>query len=57
MKISKKELRKKSESLKNLIDDVIDEKIKLPKNALVADASSTLNIMTKRRLELINLIK
>lgn len=56
MKISKKRLKQKSESLKNLIDDIIDEKIKLPKNALVTDADSTLSIMTKKRLELIDTI-
>ena len=55
-RIKKKELKRKSEVLKNLIDDVIDEKIKLPKNALVTDADSTLGIMTKKRLELINTI-
>ncbi|MBR9683575.1 HTH domain-containing protein [Candidatus Woesearchaeota archaeon] len=56
MRISKKELKKKSESLKSLIDDVIDEKIKLPKNALITDADSTLSIITKKRLEIINAI-
>lgn len=56
IKISEKELKRKSESLKNLIDNIIDDKIKLPKNALVTDSESTLSIMTKKRLELINAI-
>lgn len=56
MKIPKKELKRKAESLKNLIDDVIDDKINLPKNALVTDADSTFSIMTRKRMELVNAI-
>ncbi len=56
MKIPKKELKRKAESLKSLVDDIIDDKINLPKNALVTDMESTLSIMTKKRLELINAI-
>jgi len=56
IKISEQELKRKSESLKSLIDDIIDDKIRLPKNALVTDSESTLSIITRKRLELIHAI-
>lgn len=56
MKIPKKKLRQKAESLKNLIDDILDDKINLPENALVTDSESTFSIITRRRMELVNAI-
>ncbi len=55
-KISRKELKEKIESTKRLVDDIINERIDIPDNALVVDFDSTLNIFTKKRIELIDII-
>lgn len=55
-KISRNELKEKIESTKRLVDDIINERIDIPNNALVVDFDSTLNIFTKKRIELIDLI-
>ena len=55
-KISRKELKGKVESIKGLVDDIINERIDIPDNALVVDFDATLNIFTKKRIELIDII-
>lgn len=55
-KIPKKELKEKAESIKNIVDDIINERIDVPDNALVIDFDATLNIFTKKRIELLDLI-
>ena len=57
MKIEKKELEKKAQSINNLIEGVVNETIELPNNALVFfDSESVVDIFTKKRLQLIRLI-
>jgi len=57
MKIEKKELEKKAQSINNLIEGVVNETIELPNDALVfLDSESVVNIFTKKRLQLIRLI-
>ncbi len=53
-KISRNELKRKVESIKGLVDDIINEKINIPDNALVVDFDATLNVFTKKRMELID---
>ncbi len=55
-KISRKELKVKVESIKGLVDDIINERVNIPDNALVVDFDATLNIFTKKRIELIDMI-
>ena len=55
-KISRKKLKEKIESTKRLVDDIINERIDIPNNALVVDFDATLNIFTKKRIELIDSI-
>ncbi len=55
-KISNTELKRKVESIKGLVDDIINERIDIPDNALIVDFDATLNIFTKKRIELINII-
>jgi len=55
-KISKKKLKGKVESIKGLVDDIINERVDIPNNALVVDFDATLNIFTKKRIELIDII-
>ncbi|MFH1396657.1 MAG: hypothetical protein ABIG93_04630 [archaeon] len=54
---TKKELKRKAESIKNLIRGVVDETIDLPDNALVfLDSKEVIDIFTRKRLELISVI-
>lgn len=55
-KIPRIELTRKAESIKSLVDDIINERIDLPDKALVVDFDATLNIFTKKRMELLELI-
>ena len=56
-KISKEELKVKSDSIKNLIKDVVDDTVKIPNDTLVfLNYDDLLEIFTKKRLELIKLI-
>ncbi len=55
-KISRKELKGKVESIKGLVDDIINERVNIPDNALVIDYDASLNIFTKKRMELIDII-
>lgn len=56
-KISKDELRRKSDNIKNLIKGVVKETVKVPDNALIfLDYEDLLEVFTKKRLELIRLI-
>ena len=50
------EMREKVESIKKLVDDIVNERIDIPDNALVVNFDSTLNIFTKKRIELIDII-
>ncbi len=55
-KIFRKKLKEKAESIKGLVEDLINERVDIPNNALVVDFDSTLNIFTKKRIELIDFI-
>ena len=46
-KVRKEELKKKAESIKELVNDILNEKIDLPDKALIVDFDATLNIFTK----------
>ncbi len=57
MKIEKKELEKKAQSINNLIEGVVNGTIELPNDALVfLDSESVVDVFTKKRLQLIRLI-
>ena len=55
-KVRKEELKKKAESIKELVNDILNEKIDLPDKALIVDFDATLNIFTKKRIELLEMI-
>lgn len=55
-KILRTELKRKVESIKGLVDDIINERVNIPDKALVVDFDATLNIFTKKRIELIDII-
>lgn len=55
-KIPKEELKRKAESIKGLVDDIINERVEVPDNALIVDFDATLNIFTKKRIELLDII-
>ena len=57
MKIPLNELQRKADSIKRLTDDIINERISLPDNALVTDFNAALSVITKKRLELIESIE
>lgn len=53
----KKKLKETAEDIKNLIDDIIDEKIDIPDKALIVpDAKTLIKVFTKKRMELIDKI-
>lgn len=54
--LEKKELKRKAESIKGLVDDILSEKIDVPDNALIIDFDATQNIFTKKRIELLDTI-
>src|SRR3989344_7357151 len=56
LKTRRQDLNEKAEEIKELVDDIINERIDVPNNALIADFDATLNIFTKKRIELIDLI-
>ena len=52
-----KELKIKAETINNLIEDIVNEKLDLPNKALIClDFEATLNIFTKKKLEIIDCI-
>jgi predicted transcriptional regulator len=55
-KIQKNELKRKAESLKGLVEDLIHDRVDIPDNALVVDLDATFNIFTKKRMELIEIV-
>ena len=55
--LNRKELKIKAEAINNLIENIVNEEIDLPNKALISlDFEATLNIFTKKRLELIDCI-
>ncbi len=57
MRIPPPELQRKADSIKSLTDDIINERINIPDNAVVTDFNAALSIITKKRLELIEAIE
>ena len=55
-KIPRTKLNRKVESIKGLVDDIINERVNVPDNALIVDFDATLNIFTKKRIELLDII-
>ncbi|MBN4049012.1 hypothetical protein JYT91_00175 [archaeon AH-315-M20] len=55
-KLSKKELKKKAKSTKEIIRGIINETINLPDNAIIFDPEILSEIFTRKRLELIQYI-
>ena len=49
-------MKQKAESIKNLVNDIVHERVRLPQNALITDFTSSTKIMTPKRLELIDTI-
>ncbi len=55
--LNRKELKRKAETINSLIEGIVNEEIELPNEALISlDFEATLNIFTKKRLELIDCI-
>ena len=53
----KEELKRKAEAINELIEGIVNEEIDLPNKAFVTlDFEASLNIFTKKRLEIINCI-
>lgn len=58
MRIEKDELERKARSINSLIEGVVNETVQLPDDVLVfLDPESVVDIFTKKRLQLIRLIK
>ncbi len=55
-KIRKEELKRKADSVKELVEDILIEKIGVPDKALIIDFDATLNIFTEKRIELLETI-
>lgn len=52
-----KEQKRKAEDINNLIEDIVNEKLDLPNKALIClDFGATLDIFTKKKLEIIDCI-
>jgi len=56
MRLSKKDLKRKSKEIKVLIKGVVDETIDIPNNSIILDPDILIEIFTKKRLELIRFI-
>ena len=52
----KKQKKKVAEEIKDLVSDIIEEKIDIPNKALIIDFDTSKNIFTKKRIELIEMI-
>ena len=49
-------MNEKAAEIKGLVNEILNEKINLPEKALIIDLDASVNIFTKRRIELLNLI-
>ena len=56
MKLSKKDLERKSKEIKVLIKGIADETIDIPNDSIILDPDILIEIFTKKRLELIRFI-
>ena len=56
MKLTKKDLERKSKETKDLIKGVVDGTIDIPDNSMIIDPDTLVEIFTKKRLELIRFI-
>ena len=56
MKLTKKQLMKKAQETKDLINGIVNETIDIPDNAIIIDTDVLIQIFTKKRIELIQFI-
>jgi len=56
MKLTKKDLQRKSKETKDLIKGVVEGTIDIPNNSIILDPDILVEIFTKKRLELIRFI-